>query len=444
MASPAQSVQRSFAAGVLLACRRLLCCAVVILCALVVVQAVAVEAFHVPTGSMAPALLGHHRVCVCPRCGQEVAIGRNAFDKDGTGESRYYRKAFCPNCGNHPLSLTKAAEVPGDALTVDRTAYLRREPSRWEIIVFRLLGHLYIKRLLALPGEEICIRDGDVYVNGRLCRKTLEEARRMRVLVFEHDKAPKDGWTDRWEHESAVQARESVSLLALRAPNTLTYRNYSLDARKCEPLRDEYAYNGGLHADSECVHDFSIETEIEISAGRGSLSLRLCDGQGWVEVLIPVGKRRPVEALAWGMETPVQVQKIAATQKTAALRVGSRYRIELAFVDRRLSLAVDGQHWLSVDLPEAGQRQGVPRPFQAQADGVHVQFHRFRLYRDVHYSQHGRNAVHGKSVHLGTDQYFMLGDNSANSEDSRYWADEGRVSGKELIGPVLQSQQTRP
>ena len=48
MASPAQSVQRSFAASVALACRRLLCCAVVVLGALVVVQALAVEAHGGP------------------------------------------------------------------------------------------------------------------------------------------------------------------------------------------------------------------------------------------------------------------------------------------------------------------------------------------------------------------------------------------------------------
>jgi hypothetical protein len=31
----------------------------------------------------------------------------------------------------------------------------------------------------------------------------------------------------------------------------------------------------------------------------------------------------------------------------------------------------------------------------------------------------------------------MLGDNSANSEDSRYWSDEGRIERSALIGPLV-------
>src|SRR5207302_1929097 len=122
--------------------------------------------FHIPTGSMAPTLLGHHRVCVCPRCGQEVVVGRHSSDAVGSGQARFYRKAFCPNCGYSPLPVTKSAEIRGDQITVDKTAYLLRQPTRWEIVVFRLLDALFIKRLLGLPGEEIRISDGDLYVNG--------------------------------------------------------------------------------------------------------------------------------------------------------------------------------------------------------------------------------------------------------------------------------------
>jgi signal peptidase I len=105
---------------------------------------------------------------------------------------------------------------------------------------------------------------------------------------------------------------------------------------------------------------------------------------------------------------------------------------------------VDGQVWLSADLPAAAKRQGVERPFQAQADGVQATLGHFRLYRDVHYGQQGNNAVRGKSVRLDADQYFMLGDNSSNSEDSRYWPDDGRVDRGSLIGPMIYVHGKRP
>ncbi len=223
----------------------------------------------------------------------------------------------------------------------------------------------------------------------------------------------------------------------MASPCTATYRNYSASAKKCEAIRDEYAYNGGVHADSECVHDFLIETEIDVTAGVGALSLRLCDGSDWVEVLLPVGAARAVEAFAWPMLEPEGMRKLAESEHGFALRAGQRCRVELAFVDRRLSLALDGKLQLSIDLPAVKQRGGVERPFQAQADGVLVSLHGFRLHRDVHYGQQGTNGVRGRSVRLGVDQYFLLGDNSPNSEDSRFWADQGRVEAASLVGSAL-------
>jgi signal peptidase I len=428
----AHLAKRSLTAKISLVSQYVLCTVIFGALGLLLLRAVVEETFHVPSGSMAPALRGHHRVCVCPQCGHEVAVG----ERVGA------RKAFCPNCGLFPVPMESAREIAGDQIQVDRSAFLVRSPSRWEIVVFRLLGSVFIKRLLGLPGEELRIHDGDVYINGKLLRKSLAEARAMCVLIFDHANAPKTvGWKDRWESEprgSLPQKDEGILMLDGRlTPATLTYRNFLLSADKCEPIRDEYAYNGGVHADSECVHDFLIETEIEGGSGRGSLSLRLCDGRDWVEVLVPIGMSGPVEMFAWPIRIPEQTRKLADAQNNLSLRTGQRYRIEFAFVDRRVSLAVDGRIWLSADMPAVKNRGGVERPFQVRADGVQVSMQRFRLYRDVHYGQQGTHAVGGKSVRLAADQYFMLGDNSSNSEDSRFWPDEGRIEASALIGPLL-------
>jgi signal peptidase I len=415
------------------------------ICVLVFVQTFVLEPFHIPSGSMAPALFGHHRVCACPRCGQENAVGRASADAQGKGEPRFYRKAFCSNCGLFPLPLDDVRETAGDKIVVNKAAFLTRTPSRFEIVVFRLLGTFYIKRLLGLPGEEILLHDGDVYVNGELLRKGFAEARAMRMLLFDQKNAPAEGWKERWEFSNFVGtpgARSTsplglpIFLDGLTSPCTLTYRHFSLESRKCEPLRDEYAYNAGLHADSECVHDFWIDTEIEAS-GHGSLALRLCDGHDWIEVLLPVGESRAVEAFAWPMTAPHETRKLAETGNLAGLRANQRYRVEMGFVDRRLHLAIDGQVWLTVDLPEAKDRQGVERPFQVSADGVKAGLRRVQIYRDLHYGQQGKNAVRGKAVRLGVNQYFMLGDNSPNSEDSRFWVGDGSIDGASFVGSVF-------
>jgi signal peptidase I len=318
-----------------------------------------------------------------------------------------------------PLDVTDTDEIPGDRVIVNKAAYRVRSPSRWEIVVLRLFGSAYIKRLLGLPGEEILIHDGDLYVNGQLQRKTYAQARRVRVLIFDQDKMPAmTAAKNRWEFDPprTLDKNGAIHLDGTVTPASLAYQNLSLETGKCEPLRDEYAYNAGVHADSECVHDFLIETEIEPTKGAGSLALRLCDGHDWVEVHLPIA-------------IPDSTNRI--------LRVGQRYRVEMAFVDRRMSVTIDHQLWHEIDLPEAKQRNGVTRPFLIQADGVRATLHSFRLYRDVHYGQQGKQAVRGKMVRLGVDQYFVLGDNSPHSEDSRHWPNEGRVSFADLIGPLM-------
>ena len=53
---------------------------------------------------------------------------------------------------------------------VNRMAYKSTSPRRGDIVAIRLAGPhvLYIKRVIALPGERISVEDGQVFVNGEL------------------------------------------------------------------------------------------------------------------------------------------------------------------------------------------------------------------------------------------------------------------------------------
>jgi signal peptidase I len=416
-------------------CRRCLGILVLGACGLVLVRVCALEPFLVPSGSMAPALYGHHRLCTCPCCGSNFPVGRQPRDTEGQGRLGCYLKAACPNCGEHPVAVGDLAETCGDQVLVDKTAYVLRSPRRWEIVVLRLFGAFFIKRLVGLPGEELLLREGDVFVDGRLARKSFAQAQAMRLPVFDHDHSPgHDGWPSRWECEPVSRTSGQILNLDGRSsPCTLTYRHFFLDEGKAGPLTDEYAYNSGAHAGVEVVHDFSFEADIAVQTGHGILSLRLCDGQDWAEVEVPVGPGC-ARACFWPIEAPGAVSNLPVPADGIAFETDRRYHVDMALVDRRLSIAIDGIQRLSVDLPEPRRRYGVVTPVQFRADGAALEVRHFRLYRDVHYSQHGENAVRGQPVRLQEEQYFVLGDNSPDSEDSRFWADQGRVGADRLVG----------
>lgn len=58
---------------------------------------------------------------------------------------------------------------PGDRLMGNRLAYIRSEPERGDIVIFKYPVNErenYIKRIIGLPGETVEILHGRIYING--------------------------------------------------------------------------------------------------------------------------------------------------------------------------------------------------------------------------------------------------------------------------------------
>ncbi|MDO4262442.1 MAG: signal peptidase I [Eubacteriales bacterium] len=60
----------------------------------------------------------------------------------------------------------------GDSVLVNRFSYLMTSPKQGDVIVFKPNGnansHYYMRRVIAVPGDRVQIREGFVYVNGEL------------------------------------------------------------------------------------------------------------------------------------------------------------------------------------------------------------------------------------------------------------------------------------
>ncbi|MFI4861907.1 MAG: S26 family signal peptidase [Phycisphaerales bacterium JB063] len=138
-----------------------------------VFRAFVVEAFIIPTGSMAPTLLGEHITCACPSCG--YVFDTSSSGRSDSGDNQKPFEAACPMC-HFPVQVPGTTQPrAGDRILVDKFIYTFADPKRWDVVVFKNPQASnddgtpgprtnFIKRLIGLPGEQVYLLDGDVFI----------------------------------------------------------------------------------------------------------------------------------------------------------------------------------------------------------------------------------------------------------------------------------------
>ncbi|MCA1684547.1 MAG: signal peptidase I, partial [Planctomycetia bacterium] len=421
----------------------------IVLClTLLLFRTFAAEAYIVPTGSMAPTLLGNHREMVCPGCGFRFAMGLDERGRSG--------RPVCPNCGQTGLDDVPAVECNCDRVLVQKFLYDLRRPRRWEVSVFHYPGDpavAYVKRVVGLPGETVRLERGDVTIDGKVARKTLREQRAMRILVFDntfqpHDLARFPRWQFRrgnprqplesgWKGEGTKFEHSAVGPPADRI-DWVEYRHWDPERGQYAPVHDFIGYNGTDVRSENSVTDLAVEARVSAGADARSVAVRIDSGSDQFVVEIPVGGPGP----------PVVTRnrrKVAITRPTGCLKPsgpGERGALlEASVMDRRLTVALDGVLLfdpIDYDDPAVGPGPG-DRPVALGAKGGGVSIDDVRVYRDVYYTSalafSPRRAFGVDSPYiLGHDEFFVLGDNSPVSNDSRFWPLSPVVPGELFLG----------
>jgi signal peptidase I len=175
------------------------------------------EAFVIPTGSMAPTLMGRHKEVTCQECGLTFTVG----ETEESERSEPLTECTCPNCLNIN-NIRSSPAFKGDRILVLKALYDLpdwipgglNEPKRWDVVVFKFPEEPqvnYIKRLVGLPGETIRIHYGDIFTRSgndpefHIARKSAAKQKVMRMLVYDNNHQSHtwraNGWPSRWQSE---------------------------------------------------------------------------------------------------------------------------------------------------------------------------------------------------------------------------------------------------
>jgi len=392
-------------------------------------------------GSMAPVLLGPHLKVVCEDCGFEFVCGADPGAAD--------LRAWCPNCGfarNQPAS---AAELPGERVMIHRTAFCLRRPRRGEVVAFRRPGReaeLAIKRVVGLPGESVQLIDGDVYVDGQIIRKTLAQQQAVAQLVHDADFAPvlSANLPPRWEPGGkwgSVGGRFAHPSGAPADPiEWLTYRHWqrvpgNQDRAREGAVTDLCAYNQTHPRRAEDIHavtDLMLAFRLVEAFGEGLLVVRATDGQEEFEVRLDTAEQR--------YEVFHNGRPVAGTRRRVSQSLED-LEVVVSLFDQQFLLALGGRTevvWPYV-RPD-GPPRPVARPLAIGSQGLGVRLEQVRVYRDVYYTLpiglEDRPGL-GRPYRLDHDEYFVLGDNSPISDDSRCWPAGPALKETLLVGKPL-------
>lgn len=497
------------------------------------------EAFVIPTGSMAPTLLGRHKDVQCEQCKIWFTVG--ASDELGSNDQFYnpfnrLESAFCPNC-RYKNPIRNVPVFTGDRILVNKFPYEFAEPKRFDVVVFKYPEDPttnYIKRLVGRPGEEIKIERGDVYVrrggtldDWQIVRKQdPDKQRELQLLVFDNDhpetRLHDVGWPERWAPVTKDNKPGGVAgwsetddgwtpdlkdrtfaLKRDRSAEGLHWIRY----RHILPTQDDWeavtsdppqppvsqprpqlisdfcgynAYTGGQSPGDDrgiyWVGDLTLSCEVDLrEAGpKAELLFELNEGVRRYRCRIdPHTGKATLVSIEHLLDRDRGIETVLATANTDLNDAGT-YDVCFANVDDRLCLWIDGDvvdfggkaEYAPPGLPAPQQEDLIPVGIAGR--DVDVQVSHLLLQRDIYYrSEHvadsqdyrerpddeqeytgpyGRSGLseslsdpdrwyeeyeaHTEPAvfsQLGPDEFFVLGDNSPRSKDSRLWSNTRRA-----------------
>jgi signal peptidase I len=394
------------------------------------------EGYVIPTGSMAPTLMGRHKEVECPECGWTYRVNADCeVDSSGDGGATGLRVkwAVCENC-RFPAQVDDLPSFAGDRVYTLKDgvavpflpALGREEPRRWDVTVFKLPEDpevRYIKRLVGMPGDLLRIRRGDVWrsdLDGKaplaILRRPPRQSLQVNIPVHDDAHRPRSLAADprwrRWDgwDESAPGTYRSGAAADWRE---LRYRHLVPSAEEAEAIAegrepaappraslvtDFCSFNTDLAPQNlthvrvatrpwfqpHWVGDLALSLRLEIAEPTGGARIDLIEGG--------VVHRCEIDP-ATGRATLSRDGRTLGDAQTP-IRAGGSHQLTFANIDDRLTLWVDGAlpfgdglaYETRFDDPPAPTVDDL-EPARVAARGTSATVSGLVLKRDVYYTQ---------------------------------------------------------
>ncbi len=401
----------------------------------------------------------------CPNCSQRDVVGTSADMK-------------LADSGDRILVLKWPYDIGGSLLG----------PRRWSVVVFKnpLDGKQnYIKRLVGMPDEVLEIIDGDIYAAPAA---TVPEAIRQKLLADPLTTRDR-GLTDADERTLAklltIQRKpdaDQEALWMLHYDNDFPPENPLMDGARWEsggppdqtgwdastprvvfdgrddrehvleltgkPIADFYAYNPmKASLDNRYVGDVRLRFVLTPEKESGQLSLLLTkNADKFRAILKPDGTVTLEHAVG---DSP---WRMLASGKTDPLTPGRERIIDFRNLEYRVSLRVDDHvavatndeqykpDVVALTMKRQADGSNTPTRISIGARGMPLRIQHLSVHRDVYYRSVPSEYVPGNPyqsagvmawgtmhnpIYLRSGDYFMCGDNSPASKDSRLWWENG-------------------
>jgi len=323
------------------------------------------EGFIIPTGSMAPTLMGQHTLWRSPQTGYEFRVdnGDVARAKIGAG-NRVGNPIYDPMMGPRAddLEMLTVAEAlrlsrMGDRILIVKAMYPFFEPQRWDVVVFKNPqdptgpAQNYIKRLVGLPDEKIWFCDGDVFAGPadvpglegyQVCRKPEHVQRAVWQDVYDSDYIPAGDdpsglfrevaspwYGDNWQTEARrVYRCDIAELSVLRWDNSR------------RPIDDDTSYNMlGTQERRFPVSDLRVAADITPDQDGLAMTFEL-EARGHVFQFLVADGRATVRMRPEGSHDDWAMSESAGCP---GLEAGSTAFVEFWHVDQSMAIYTSGE-----------------------------------------------------------------------------------------------------